>query len=334
MEFLDPYIFVIFQGGQDPLPLPPLYPLMLKSGPHIFEFQKPRFQDKNEESNITIQTNLSDFQKPRFQDKYVESNITIQTNLSDFQKPRFQDKNKDSNITIQANLSDFQKPRFQDKYEESNITSKTNLSIYTVYKRTIKNQQWVIINGWHLRNLYKNRIYLCCLLSQSKETRIETVSKRKTFGSPTDGRLAFQHQCKLENISDNDEIIAATLVWRKNGSRTDFRHKYNALCPKNKDQYRLFDHVVVPEDIGDSRIFANLSGRNITSLNQNGSDFNLAICAKLAYGNLDVNLTIEWMEYHRYVNVLHIASTLKLVSNVRQLFAADDFSRRHFSDAP
>ena len=27
------------------------------------------------------------------------------------------------------------------------------------------------------------------------------------------------------------------------------------------------------------------------------------------------------------------ASILKLVSNVRQLFAADDFSRRHFSDA-
>ena len=26
-------------------------------------------------------------------------------------------------------------------------------------------------------------------------------------------------------------------------------------------------------------------------------------------------------------------SILKLVSNVRQLFAADDFSRRHFSDA-
>ena len=27
------------------------------------------------------------------------------------------------------------------------------------------------------------------------------------------------------------------------------------------------------------------------------------------------------------------AYILKLVSNVRQLFAADDFSRRHFSDA-
>ena len=27
------------------------------------------------------------------------------------------------------------------------------------------------------------------------------------------------------------------------------------------------------------------------------------------------------------------ASILKLVSNIRQLFAADDFSRRHFSDA-
>ena len=27
------------------------------------------------------------------------------------------------------------------------------------------------------------------------------------------------------------------------------------------------------------------------------------------------------------------ASILKLVGNVRQLFAADDFSRRHFSDA-
>ena len=27
------------------------------------------------------------------------------------------------------------------------------------------------------------------------------------------------------------------------------------------------------------------------------------------------------------------ASILKLVSNFRQLFAADDFSRRHFSDA-
>ena len=27
------------------------------------------------------------------------------------------------------------------------------------------------------------------------------------------------------------------------------------------------------------------------------------------------------------------ASILKFVSNVRQLFAADDFSRRHFSDA-
>ena len=27
------------------------------------------------------------------------------------------------------------------------------------------------------------------------------------------------------------------------------------------------------------------------------------------------------------------ASILKLVSNVRQLFAADDFSRHHFSDA-
>ena len=27
------------------------------------------------------------------------------------------------------------------------------------------------------------------------------------------------------------------------------------------------------------------------------------------------------------------ASILKLVSNVRQLFAADDFSRRHFSNA-
>ena len=27
------------------------------------------------------------------------------------------------------------------------------------------------------------------------------------------------------------------------------------------------------------------------------------------------------------------ASILKIVSNVRQLFAADDFSRRHFSDA-
>ena len=27
------------------------------------------------------------------------------------------------------------------------------------------------------------------------------------------------------------------------------------------------------------------------------------------------------------------ASIFKLVSNVRQLFAADDFSRRHFSDA-
>ena len=226
--------------------------------------------------------------------------------IFDFQKPRFQDKYEESNITIQTNLSDFQKPRFQDKYEESNITSQTNLSIYTVYKRTIKNQQWVIINGWHLQNLYKDRIYLCCLLSNSKETKIETVSKRKYFGSPTEARLVFQHQCKLENISGNDEIIAATLVWRKNGSRTDFRHKDNALCPKNKDQYRLFDHAVVPEHIGDSRILTNLPGGNIKSLNQNGSDFNLAICAKLAYGNLDVNLTIEWMEYHRYVNVLHL----------------------------
>ena len=27
------------------------------------------------------------------------------------------------------------------------------------------------------------------------------------------------------------------------------------------------------------------------------------------------------------------ASILKLLSNVRQLFAADDFNRRHFSDA-
>ena len=27
------------------------------------------------------------------------------------------------------------------------------------------------------------------------------------------------------------------------------------------------------------------------------------------------------------------ASILKFVSNVRQLFAADDFNRRHFSDA-
>ena len=27
------------------------------------------------------------------------------------------------------------------------------------------------------------------------------------------------------------------------------------------------------------------------------------------------------------------ASILKFISNVRQLFAADDFSRRHFSDA-
>ena len=116
----------------------------------------------------------------------------------------------------------------------------------------------------------------------------------------------------MQNISGNDEIIAATLVWRKNGSRTDFRHKDNALCPRNKDQYRLFDQVVFPEDIGDSRIFANLSGTNITSLNKNGSDFNLAICAKLAYGNLDVNLTIEWMEYHRYANVLHLFRPMKI----------------------
>ena len=33
------------------------------------------------------------------------------------------------------------------------------------------------------------------------------------------------------------------------------------------------------------------------------------------------------------LNDLLFASILKVISNVRQLFAADDFSRRHFSDA-
>ena len=72
---------------------------------------------------------------------------------------------------------------------------------------------------------------------------------------------------------------------------------------KNKHQYRLFDHVVDPEEMGVNRTFANLFGTNI-ALNKTMSDFKLAICAKLAYGDLDVDLTVEWMEYHRYVSTL------------------------------
>ena len=129
------------------------------------------------------------------------------------------------------------------------------------------------------------------------------MSKRKYFGAAEGARVAYQHQCKLENIPDNKEIIAATLVWRKSGLRTDLEHKNSALCPKNKHQYRLFDHVVDPEDIGGDRTFGSMSGTNI-ALDKKMSDFKLAICAKLVYGNLDVDLTIEWMEYHRYVSTL------------------------------
>ena len=172
-----------------------------------------------------------------------------------------------------------------------------------MFKRAIKNQTWVFINGWHLRNLNKNTTFFCCLLSQSKITKNVTVSKRKYFGGARETRVAYQHQCNLENITDNKEIIAATLVWRKSGLRTDLRQKNNVLCPTNKHQYRFFDHVVDPDEMGVNRTFANLSGTNI-ALNKTVSDFKLAICAKLAYGDLDVDLTIEWMEYHRYVSTL------------------------------
>ena len=166
-----------------------------------------------------------------------------------------------------------------------------------MFTRAIKNQTWVFINGWHLKSLYKNTIFFCCLQSQSKNTKIVAVSKRKYFQEAFGARLSYQHQCNLENITDNKEIIAATLVWSSLG------RKNKVLCPKNKHQYKLFDHVVDPEDMGVNRTFANLSGTNI-ALNKNMSDFKLAICAKLAHGNLDVDLTIEWMEYHRYVSTL------------------------------
>ena len=193
-----------------------------------------------------------------------------------------------------------------------------------MFKRAIKDQVWVVINGWHLHNLYKNIQFFCCLLSQSKETKIVTVSKRKYFGAAIGDRVAFQHQCKLENKPANKETIGASLVWRKNGSRTDPGLKNDVLCPKNENLYRLFDHVVDPEDIGDNtvdledkggrRAFVNLSGMN-KPLNENGSNFKLAICAKLAYGDLNINLTIEWMEYHRYVPNLY--RSIEFTTNIQ-----------------
>ena len=195
--------------------------------------------------------------------------------------------------------------------------------MYTVFRRAIKDQVWVVINGWHLHNLYTNIQFFCCLLSKSKETKIVTVSKRKYFfGAAIGDRVAFQHQCKLENKPANKETIGASLVWRKNGSRTDPGLKNNVLCPKNENLYRLFDPVVDPENIGDNtvdlediggrRTFDNLSGMN-KALNKNESNFNLAICAKLAYGDLNINITIEWMEYHRYVPNIYRSTEFSII---------------------
>ena len=100
----------------------------------------------------------------------------------------------------------------------------------------------------------------------------------------------------------NNSIIAATIVWSTtivNRTKDGIYESTYATCSEDI-AYHYLATSIVPEQ-SKSRENATLE-----ETKKNKTDFSFGVCAKLAYGNLNENLTIEWMEYHRLVFILYL----------------------------
>ena len=79
-----------------------------------------------------------------------------------------------------------------------------NAFIYSVFKRIIINESWIIINGWHDTDK-KTGQYYCCLALANGRTVAEKIVIKNIFGlKPLARRNAIQYQChaKFTNLDE------------------------------------------------------------------------------------------------------------------------------------
>ena len=194
------------------------------------------------------------------------------------------------------------------------------MSIYSVFQRRINAKTWILVQGWRNRQLKDKRLYFCCLLLQNKEIKIEKVIKKKHFGAEKQSqqrRRVFQHQCRLDTTPEDNDIVAATIVWYdppqklKNTTTAATNCTDCCLCPKNINAYKFLDKALFPNE-SKLRTTTNETVKMTSKSIQNHSDFSFAVCAKLVFHSLNPNLTIEWMEYHRFVSHLFTPLSISL----------------------
>ena len=180
--------------------------------------------------------------------------------------------------------------------------SQHNVFIFSVFRRDVRGEIWIIINGWLTQKFDDNVNFYCCLALSNKQFRMEKVISKTIFRAYRNvKRVAFQYRCPGNFTLTNHSIIAATVVWSRiitSRGEAEIYEIEHAMCSNDMDTYHALATSLVPEQ--------NTLRKPVApkALKKPQVDFSFGVCAKLAYGNLNENLTTEWMEYHRLVVIL------------------------------
>ena len=126
----------------------------------------------------------------------------------------------------------------------------------------------VVMNIWETQK-FRNRPMFCCYLYEDGKIHKGQVSRKTLFLNNT--LTAVQVLCKAEENNILKRQVGVTLVYG------------NDMCLPNVSIYVKVEH---PKPCI--------------------LDFCLAICAKIAYGYVNPEMIIEWLEYNRYMGVSHV----------------------------
>ena len=194
-------------------------------------------------------------------------------------------------------------------------TSQGRDFIFSAFEKRAGGGKLILINGWHDEKVSKNVSYHCCFILKSRRIVQQNVRKLEKFFYYSYARLkGAQFQCTA-NYDINQNIVAVSIVGNnftipQNHSPTTDRHlnhsqesqpKNIQICPNDKQFYALIERTSSDSTADTADRYR--PRKKPDWLHRTLANYSFAVCAKIVYGNPNLDLIIEWLEYNRLVRI-------------------------------